>query len=128
MAVLIFVTAFVPSYAATDLLWTASWEKEYENAVTLFPGSDESEMNVSWYSETESQPRVVVSEGISLSGDSETFTGYCVKTYDGDFSNKVTITGLEEGKTYYYKMRYYVKDNGKLYYSKWTTVKKAKIK
>ncbi|MBR4857669.1 MAG: metallophosphoesterase [Clostridia bacterium] len=103
MAVLIFVTAFVPSYAATDLLWSASWEKEYENGVILFPGSDNSEMNVSWYSETESQPKVIVGEGISLTGDIEMFTGYCVKTYDGDYSNKVTITGLEAGKTYYYR-------------------------
>ena len=112
MAVLVFMTAFVPSYAFIeddivwvdkDLMWAAGWEKEYENAVILFPGSDDSEMNVSWYSETESQPRVVVSEDSLLSRDTETFTGYCVETYDGDFSNKVTITGLEAGKVYHYR-------------------------
>ncbi|MCM1162148.1 MAG: hypothetical protein NC412_13120 [Roseburia sp.] len=35
---------------------------------------------------------------------------------------------VKKGKTYYYKMRYYVKDNGKNYYSKWTNAKKAKIR
>lgn len=103
LAVVIFVTAFVPSFAATDPLWDASWEAEYENAVILFPGSNDKEMNVSWYSEKESQPKVVVCEDTSFSTDSKTFSGYCVKTYDGDFSNKVTITGLEAGKTYYYR-------------------------
>ncbi|MBQ7121054.1 MAG: metallophosphoesterase family protein [Clostridia bacterium] len=103
LAALIAVTAFVPSFAAGDLLWSASWEKEYENGVVLFPGSDNSEMNVSWYSKTESEPKVVVSENISFSGETETFKGYSVETADGDFSNKVTITGLEAGETYFYK-------------------------
>lgn len=35
---------------------------------------------------------------------------------------------VKKGRTYYYKMRYYVRDNGKYYYSKWTKVKKVKIK
>lgn len=104
LAITLFATAFVPSFAAsTDYLWEASWEKEYENAVVLFPGSDNSEMNVSWYSSTESTPEVIVSEGYYLTDDAEVFKGYCVKTYDGDYSNKVTIMGLEAGKTYSYK-------------------------
>ncbi|MBQ7066953.1 MAG: hypothetical protein IJN92_09020 [Lachnospiraceae bacterium] len=43
-------------------------------------------------------------------------------------SSSYNDTKVKKGKTYYYKMRYYVKDNGKLYYSKWTKVKKVKIK
>ena len=105
LAVMLVVTAIVPSFASSaDLLWQASWEKEYENGVILFPGSDNSEMNVSWYSKTESEPKVVVSEGYFLTENAKTFTGYCVKTdYFDDYSNKVTITGLEAGKTYSYK-------------------------
>ena len=104
LAVLIAISAVAPSFAVSnDLLWQASWEKEYENGVVLFPGSDDSEMNISWYSETESEPKVVVNEGYIITENAETFTGYCVKTYDGDYSNKVTITGLEAGKTYSYK-------------------------
>ncbi len=104
--ILVFVllaTAFVPSYAATDYLWEASWEKEYDNGVILFPGSDGSEMNVSWYSKTESEPKVIVSEGFIFGEDSKTFSGYCIETYDGDYANKVTLKGLESGKTYSYK-------------------------
>lgn len=105
LAVMLAVTAIIPSFASSaDLLWQASWEKEYENGVILFPGSDNSEMNVSWYSKTESEPKVVVSEGYFLTDNAKTFTGYCVETdYFDDYSNKVTITGLEAGKTYSYK-------------------------
>ena len=35
---------------------------------------------------------------------------------------------VKRGVTYYYKMRYYIKDNGKYYYGKWTKTKKVKIK
>lgn len=101
-AVLIF-TAVVPSFAASDLLWEQVWNEEYENGVILFPGSNESEMNVSWYSKTESEPKVIVDEGIVIGDDAEEFKGYCVAAADGDFSNKVTITGLEAGKTYSYQ-------------------------
>ena len=105
LTVTFFVTAFIPSFAAStsDYLWEASWNKEYENAVVLFPGSDNSEMNVSWYSKTESQPEVLVWEDGIFNDKAKTFKGYCVETYDGDFSNKVTITGLEAGETYYYQ-------------------------
>ncbi len=103
LAVIVFATVFVPSYALTDVLWEASWADEYDNGVILFPGSDNSEINVSWYSKTESEPKVIVSEGYVIGSDSKTFTGYSVETYDGDYANKVTVTGLEAGKTYSYK-------------------------
>ena len=105
LAVMLVFTAIVPSFASSsDLLWHASWETEYDNGVILFPGSDNSEMNVSWYSKTESEPKVVISEGYFITDNAKTFTGYCVETdYFDDFSNKVTITGLEAGKTYSYK-------------------------
>ena len=102
IAVIISLTAVAPSFAAADLTWEALWATEYDNGVILFPGSNETEMNVSWYYTEETEPKVVVSNNL-LFADSKTFTGDCVETYDGDFSNRVTITGLENGKTYYYQ-------------------------
>lgn len=103
LAVVLALLMAVPSFAAsTDLIWEATWDEEYENAVILFPGSNESEMNVSWYSKTESEPKVYVAESVSFSSY-KIYTGYCIKTYDGDYSNKATITGLEAGETYFYK-------------------------
>ena len=101
-AVLIF-TAVLPSFAAEELTWENVWNDEYENGVILFPGSNESEMNVSWYSKTESEPKVIVDEGNLIGNDAEEFKGYSVAAPDGDFANKVTITGLEAGKTYSYQ-------------------------
>ena len=102
IAVIISLTAVAPSFAAADLTWEALWATEYDNGVILFPGSNETEMNVSWYYTEETEPKVVVSNNL-LFADSKTFTGDCVETYDGDFANRVTITGLEKGKTYYYQ-------------------------
>lgn len=101
-AVLIF-TAVVPSFAADELTWETVWNEEYENGVILFPGSNESEMNVSWYSKTESEPKVIVDEGIAIGDEAEEFKGSSVAAPDGDYANKVTITGLEAGKTYSYQ-------------------------
>ncbi len=103
LAVVIIVASVMPSLAIGEgLVWQQLWEQEYENGVVLFPGRNNSEMNVSWYSATESSPIVLVSESYALKNAKE-FTGYSVKTYNGDYSNKVTITGLEAGKTYFYK-------------------------
>ncbi len=103
-AVVIMLTSVIPSFAVDNgLVWQQLWVQEYDNGVILFPGSDNSEMNVSWYGKTESIPKVLVSEGMTLKNNATEFTGYSVKTYSGDFSNKVTITGLEAGKTYTYK-------------------------
>lgn len=102
LAVAILFTAVVPSFAADDLLWEHVWNEEYENGVILFPGSNNSKMNVSWYSKTESEPKVYVAESSTFT-TYKIYTGYCVAAPDGDFSNKVTITDLEPGKTYSYK-------------------------
>ena len=103
LAFVIAITALVPSFALSrEDIWEQYWEEEYENGVVLFPGSDNSEMNVSWYSDTESKPEVYDSESFTFSS-CKTYSGYCVEAPDGDYSNKVTITGLEAGATYYYK-------------------------
>ncbi len=102
LALMIAVTAIVPSYAANDITWEALWVKEYDNGVILFPGSNETEMNVSWYYTEETEPKVVVSENI-IFADAKTYSGECTETYDGDYANRVTITDLEAGETYYYQ-------------------------
>ena len=102
LAVVIALTAIIPSFAASDIAWEALWEKEYENGVILFPGSDESEINVSWYHTEKTEPKVVLSENAFLT-DSKTFTGECEETYEGDYANRVTVTGLKAGETYYYQ-------------------------
>lgn len=103
LAAIIMLTAALPSFAlSTDEVWEKQWNEEYDNGVILFPGSDNSEMNFSWYSETKSEPKVYISESADLSSY-KIYTGYCVEAPDGDYSNKVTVTGLEAGKTYAYK-------------------------
>ncbi len=102
IAVVIALTAVVPSFAVQNIAWETLWVSEFENGVILNPGSNSTEMNVSWYYTAETEPKVVVSENMFLT-NSETFIGDCVKTYDGDYSNKVTITDLSAGKTYYYQ-------------------------
>ncbi len=103
IALLIAFSAVMPSFAtAGDAAWEILWNSEYENGVILFPGSDDSEMNVSWYDKEETEPKVVLGTTDDLSS-AKTFTGTCVQAPDGDYANKVTITGLEAGKIYYYQ-------------------------
>ena len=102
IAMIIAITAAVPSFAVNDITWESLWATEYDNGVILFPGSDETEMNVSWYYSEKTEPKVKLSKNIDLS-DSKTFTGDSVETYDRDFANRVTITGLEKGEKYYYQ-------------------------
>lgn len=104
LSVAVMAVSLVPSFALAEAdVWETLWESEYDNGVVLFPGSDNSEMNVSWYSETESEPVVILSDAYSVTQECEEFTGYCVQAPDGDYANKVTLTGLEAGKTYSYK-------------------------
>ncbi len=103
IAAVIMLTATIPSFALSrEEIWEMYWNEEYENGVILFPGSDNSEMNVSWYYTNETTPSVVLSDSAVFS-EFDTFTGTCVAAPDGDYANKVTITGLEAGETYYYK-------------------------
>lgn len=102
IAMIIALTTVLPSFAAADITWEALWASEYENGVILFPGNDETEMNVSWYHSENSEPKVLVSKSITFY-DAKTFTGDCIETYDGDFANRATITGLEKGERYYYQ-------------------------
>ena len=102
LAVVIIMSAAIPSFATTsEETWEKLWAQESDNGVILFPGSDNSEMNITWYSKTESEPKVLVTK--EDFDNAVAFTGYSVEAPDGDWSNKVTVTGLEAGKTYKYK-------------------------
>lgn len=102
IALVISLTAVVPSFAVSEITWESLWESEYDNAVMLSPGSNDSEMGISWYYTEISEPKVIISKDATLD-DAKTFNGECIETYDGDFANKVTVTGLEAGETYYYQ-------------------------
>ena len=87
LALSVMLVSLVPAHAFIDIgegLWEASWESEYDNGVVLFPGSNNSEMNVSWYSETESVPEVVLADAYSVTDECEVFKGYSVAAPDGD--------------------------------------------
>lgn len=97
IAVIILVSSVVPAFAVD---WDSYWQSADAAAgITVFPGSDETQRNFSWYSDAESEPVV---ELTSSSGKTLSFKGYAVETYSGDFANKVTATGLEPGETYTY--------------------------
>ena len=77
-------------------------DADAEKAITMFPGSDDSKRNFSWYAPADSEDCCV---DISLSPDMSAavcFEGVLEKTYQGDFSAKVTVSGLEENTEYYY--------------------------
>lgn len=100
LAVMLCFSAVSVASATTQEDWNTYWsEDESQHGVIMFAGSDETERNFSWYSAKESTPSVEVTVS---GGVTKTFTGYCVKTYSGDYANKVTATGLEAGKEYSY--------------------------
>ncbi len=89
---------------ACDAALEAEWEntEEAKRGITVNPGKTESERNFSWYMSADvSECRVEISEKEDMS-DAEAFTGEIITTYQGDKAAKVTVTGLESEKTYYY--------------------------
>lgn len=91
-----------------EIVYDAALEAEWENreeakrGITVNPGKTESERNFSWYmKEDVTSCAVEISDKEDMS-DSESFTGEIITTYQGDKAAKVTVTGLEENKTYYY--------------------------
>ena len=92
----------VPAFAVSKDEWAAYWKTEdAKSAVTVFPGSDESERRLSWYNEEKSVPEVRLGE--SRDALDTVFKGACMKATDGDYANKVTISGLKEDTVYYYQ-------------------------
>ncbi|MGN0635136.1 MAG: metallophosphoesterase [Acutalibacteraceae bacterium] len=97
------------SVGATALPADEQWQAYYADyvedgsAIYMAPGADETQRGFSWYSALNAgTPRVIVSENENFT-DARTYTGTFVKTPEGDRSNKVTVTDLLPGHTYYYK-------------------------
>ncbi|MBQ8503905.1 MAG: metallophosphoesterase family protein [Clostridia bacterium] len=93
-------TAFAGFDDISKGIWDTAWEKSTESieaAVTMFPGSDETERTIAWYSEAE--------EGyVELKSlkRTEKITASVKKTPEGDNRLWATVTDLEPG-VYTYK-------------------------
>lgn len=100
LALSVMMSMTVTSFASFST-WDIAWNTDDAKAgITVFVGSNETERNFSWYSATESSPSVRIGEStLSL----KTVNGTCVKAPDGDYANKVTVTGLKADTKYYYQ-------------------------
>ena len=116
LAVLMLFTAAIPAFATEELseeeilvdVDIAPLEEQWNDTeeatrgITMNPGKTESERNFSWYmDEGVTSCAVEISENEDMS-DAKSFAGEIITTYQGDKSAKVTVTDLEENKTYYY--------------------------
>lgn len=103
LAAVMLFTASATSFAHGANDWAAYWlTEEAQAGIIMFPGADDSSRNFSWYSDKESVPEILVSLSADMSG-ATSFKGYALETYSGNYANKVTVSGLEGGKTYYYQ-------------------------
>ena len=90
---------FGTASAAQNSDWDSWWSestKEIDAAVTMFPGDNESERYIAWYSDA--------AEGyVELTGEkgTEKFTAVSKKTFQGDYRLGAVVTGLEEGEYTY---------------------------
>ncbi len=88
---------------ADDAVFEAQWDSdEAKRGIIVNPGKDDTERNFSWYMSADVDTcKVEVSENEDMT-NSKSFEGTAVTTYQGDKAAKVTVTGLEKNKTYYY--------------------------
>ncbi len=106
---LVLALLFGSSMSANALYADSAWQSYYADymadghAVIMNPGSDDTQRNFSWYSASnEGKAKILLSESPEFT-DAKTFTGKAVRTPEGDRANKITVSGLEAGKTYYYR-------------------------
>lgn len=97
------VTFATAAYAMTEAEWASYWSSYNADggAVHLAPGSDETEMNVSWLGDdAEASPVVFAREA----GETEyyAYVGETVSSRDVTAAYRVTLTDLLPGKTYEY--------------------------
>ena len=76
--------------------------EEAKRGITVNPGKTNSERNFSWYMSADVTYCAVEISEKGYMEDAEVFTGEIITTYQGDKAAKVTVTGLEPNKTYYY--------------------------
>ncbi len=73
-----------------------------DTVISVTPGDTVGELRFAWLSSsTDSKPSFKVSENSNMS-DAEEFEVITADAIENLRSNKVTVTGLEQGKTYYY--------------------------
>lgn len=103
LAIVMLFTMSCQTFAVSEENWEQVWSSDDAKAgIIMFVGSNESERNFSWYSETESEPVVTISTTKKFKS-AETFKGTCIEAVEGGVVNKVTVSDLEENTTYYYK-------------------------
>ena len=102
------ITAFAePGFAYKDEVLTEfspRWSQIQadDTVISVTPGSAVGELRFAWLSSsTDSNPSFKVSENSDMSG-AEEFEVITADAIENLRSNKVTVTGLEQGKTYYY--------------------------
>ncbi len=102
----IMIFSFSCSVSASGLdkagkeLWDFSWnteDKEYKAAVTMFPGENENDRTIAWYSESD-EGYVQLTSG----KDTQKITATAKATPQGDYRLYAKLTELKDGK-YTYK-------------------------
>ena len=74
----------------------------YQSNISLSMGSDESQMNFTWYSALK-DAKLLVAENETMS-DAQIIAATANTANDGQYSCKATVTGLRPNTTYYYQM------------------------
>lgn len=102
LAVIMAFACFSYAFAAdmTKEMWNTRWETESEEigaAVTMFPGSDENDRNIAWYSTSEEGYALLTGEG-----GTEKITATAKETAQGDYRLSASFSDLPEG-TYSYR-------------------------
>lgn len=102
LAATIAFSAVIPSFAMSRPAWDSYWKTaEAQSGIIVYPGSNESERNISWYSDSAAEAKVEIKKlGTS---NVQSFSAESVATVDGRYAKKVTVTGLETGVTYSYR-------------------------
>lgn len=103
LALVILVTSVPFAFAQSVEEWNSYWKTaDAEAGIIMFNGEDDSKRNFTWYFDGYTKPAVHLSTNSDMK-DYTVFWGDSEKTYDGKTANKVTVSGLEKGKTYYYQ-------------------------
>lgn len=103
LSAVILLCSCLPVFAESSENWDSVWQSaDGEAGIIMFPGGDETSRNFSWYSDASDTPKVLVSENSDMKS-AKTFTGKALKAPDGDFADKVTVSGLKAGTDYYYQ-------------------------
>ena len=102
LALTLVFTLAVPSFAASKDDWSKVWKSnDAEAGIIMFVGSNETERNFSWYSETESEPTVTISTKKDLSS-ADVFKGTQVEAIESGKMKlpcSAILTGFGAGMT-----------------------------